>query len=183
MWARHGPFQIAAFIGLLVSLTVVCIGFFFEQPLDPDRHRYILGLVLVQRLAGAIEAYKTDCGVYPNSLQSLISDDGIKGWRGPYTTRQPIDPWGRPFHYFRPSDSAVPEILSYGADGKTGGDLLNSDISSRNPTRVIPATPYETRARRIILGIWFSGWAGLAGCIVVLIRTSRRRADPRLAVR
>jgi general secretion pathway protein G len=168
-------FHITAFIGLLISLSVVYLGFFIEQPPDRYRHRYIVCGIQVQRLAQAVEAYKNDCSIYPNSLQSLITNEGIKGWRGPYVTRQPIDPWGRPFQYLRSSDSAVPEIMSYGADGKPVGDLLDSDISSRDPMRVIPATPFEIRALWIILGIWLSGWAGSAGCIGVLIRTSWRK--------
>ena len=40
------------------------------------------------------------------------------------------DPWGYDYLYKSPSGDLDFEILSYGADGKEGGEKENADISS-----------------------------------------------------
>jgi general secretion pathway protein G len=43
----------------------------------------------------------------------------------------PKDPWGTEYKYTAPASNGAPyEILSYGADGKEGGEGPNKDISS-----------------------------------------------------
>ena len=49
----------------------------------------------------------------------------------------PLDPWSRGYAYVLNGDSA-PEVLSYGADGKPGGELFDADISTSNLGRTIP---------------------------------------------
>ena len=44
---------------------------------------------------------------------------------------QLLDPWGQAFVYITPGpDLRAYEVLSYGADGKPGGDDVDADISS-----------------------------------------------------
>lgn len=60
--------------------------------------------------------------------------DQINNWNGPYLPKDPpLDAWGRAFLYRYPGDHGPgPDILSLGADGKAGGEGLNSDIVSWN---------------------------------------------------
>jgi len=153
------------------------IGIFLEPVRDRDHTHHIFCAIQVQRLAEALERYRADCGRYPNvsvGLRGLVEEDTVAGWRGPYIKKVPRDPWGRPFLYLPSGD-----VLSYGADGKPGGDSVNSDISSHRLDREISDTPLEVRARWLMMVIWASAWVCFFGCIVALRKMAKRVPMPR----
>jgi type II secretion system protein G len=167
--------QLAAAMGLMASFVVIYAGFFVEMPLSQDRKRQLLCGAELQALVNALAQYRSNCSKYPKELEGLIADEGVPNWNGPYVKELPLDPWGRSFQYLKSPDSDMPEILSYGADGKPGGDLFDRDISSRASWRIIPETPDEKRSRRIVIGLWPLAWVCFAGCIVLLRKMSQRR--------
>lgn len=89
--------------------------------------------------------YMGDIGHLPAHLDSLVSSHtpawsynntyGIgAGWRGPYYHSGFDDPyvvssdaWGNPFVYSTTADP--PSLISYGADGSSGGIIYNQDIT------------------------------------------------------
>lgn len=80
----------------------------------------------------ALDMFYTDCGNYPDSLQSLISAEGTNcsNW-GPdsYIKKATLkDPWGAEFLF--ESDGGSYNIISLGADRREGGDGYNADIAS-----------------------------------------------------
>ena len=169
--------QLVSLAAITISVFVIYIGFFAEPYKDHNRIRYLLATMQVQQIAKAFERYRVDCGEYPKAeagFTALLVQDGLKDCRGPYLQELPIDPWKQPYIYSRLSDSAPPEILSYGADRKPGGELFDADISSRHRVRSIPESPSEIRANRWLLGSWIGAWVCLAGSIVLLTRVSRR---------
>jgi len=86
----------------------------------------------VSRLSMAVESYYLDTGSIPQSLQSLVDDNGgDKGWNGPYVKAASLkDPWGREYEYRSPGEHGDFDISSMGADGSPGGDGKNADINS-----------------------------------------------------
>jgi len=84
----------------------------------------------------ALGAYKLDTGTFPTTDQGLealrVAPSGLKNWNGPYLPKEiPMDPWGNPYVYKFPGDHGdEPDIISYGADGKPGGEGENADIES-----------------------------------------------------
>jgi len=49
----------------------------------------------------------------------------------PLLAAEPKDPWGRPYQYNAPGRGGAPyEVVTYGADGREGGDGIDADISS-----------------------------------------------------
>ena len=79
-----------------------------------------------------------DNGFYPSTeqgLQSLITPP-VTGWipenykPGGYLEKRtlPHDPWGNEYIYISPGMQGEYDIITYGADGKQGGDKLNADI-------------------------------------------------------
>ncbi|MEK6749079.1 MAG: type II secretion system major pseudopilin GspG [Pseudomonadota bacterium] len=83
----------------------------------------------------ALDTYFVDTGGFPTHQQGLealrVSPEGAPKWNGPYLKKEvPADPWGRPYVYRAPGRSGGYEIMSYGADGKEGGDGENQDITS-----------------------------------------------------
>lgn len=94
----------------------------------------------VELLSASLDAYRMDNDVYPSTDQGLeslrrqpLSDPAPTNWRGPYLRKEvPMDPWGRPYVYRSPGE-ANPwgfDLLSYGRDGKDGGEGEDADILS-----------------------------------------------------
>ena len=86
-------------------------------------------------LESAVDTYRLDIGKYPTTEQGLQAlrerPDGIDKWDGPYLRKElPLDPWGNPFVYESPSEHGEYAIMSYGADGKPGGEGIDMDIVS-----------------------------------------------------
>jgi general secretion pathway protein G len=91
----------------------------------------------VEMLATALDAYRLDNGRYPSTTQGLTAlvtaptDEPTVAWRGPYLRRAvPLDPWGNPYVYRFPGEANPTgfDLLSFGADGRAGGDGENADI-------------------------------------------------------
>jgi general secretion pathway protein G len=86
-------------------------------------------------LESAVDTYRLDIGRYPTTQQGLEAlrekPDGVDNWDGPYLRKElPLDPWGNPYVYESPSEHGDFAILSYGADGKPGGEGMDMDIVS-----------------------------------------------------
>ncbi len=83
----------------------------------------------MKMLETALDTYRLDVGAYPDSLSELISSNK-KNWDGPYLPKEvPADPWGNPYIYSKPGkDGKDYQMLSYGADGKSGGEEKGADI-------------------------------------------------------
>ena len=90
----------------------------------------------IGQISQALDLYKLEVGRYPTTqegLQALIqAPAGVSNWNGPYWKKStlPKDPWGNEYKYTSPGQSAPFDILSYGADGKEGGEGASKDISS-----------------------------------------------------
>jgi type II secretion system protein G len=154
----------------------IVLVFFAEPPKDRNNLRYLMGTLQVESFAKAVERFRADCGRYPNAregLNGLTACQGIQGWHGPYLRDVPLDPWQRPYIYLPSVGSAQPEILSYGADGKPGGEFFNADISSRNLRYSIPDTPSVVRTRRLLMASWIAAWFCLFGSILALRKAYR----------
>ncbi len=86
-------------------------------------------------LESAVDTYRLDIGRYPTTAQGLEAlrqrPDGIDKWDGPYLRKElPMDPWGNSYVYESPSEHGEYAIISYGADGKPGGEGIDMDIVS-----------------------------------------------------
>ena len=93
----------------------------------------------IEMLSSALDAYRLDTGTYPGTAQSLMAlnelptMDPPTNWRGPYLRKAvPLDPWGRPYVYMFPGEANPKgfDLLSYGADGKLGGEGEDADVVS-----------------------------------------------------
>ena len=83
----------------------------------------------------ALDTYRLDVGKYPlgeQGLQALrAKQDEVEKWDGPYLPKDiPLDPWGHPYIYRSPGEHGDYDIISYGADGRPGGDGEDADIVS-----------------------------------------------------
>jgi general secretion pathway protein G len=90
----------------------------------------------ISMLMGALGQYKLDVGTFPSTdegLQALrVQPSSAKNWEGPYVGKEiPMDPWGNPYIYKFPGEHGEePDIISYGEDGREGGEGENADVAS-----------------------------------------------------
>lgn len=94
----------------------------------------------IQTFQVALDTYHLGVGEYPTQEQGLEAlwtpPSGVdeQKWRqggGPFIKKQNTnDPWGNSYLYRTGGDDADYEIISYGGDGKEGGEGKNADITS-----------------------------------------------------
>jgi general secretion pathway protein G len=78
----------------------------------------------------AIESYYSENGRYPTN------EEGLAVLSPKYIKKVVKDPWGRSYQYDRPGKVGAYEVVSYGADGRSGGTAADEDINSETLDRV-----------------------------------------------
>jgi general secretion pathway protein G len=89
----------------------------------------------IDALGKALDQFRLDNGHYPSSeegLASLVTRPANEPrWDGPYLQKGvPADPWGNPYVFVMPGEHNEYDLLSYGKDGKPGGDGEAADITN-----------------------------------------------------
>lgn len=131
MRAAQGGFSLIEII-LVVVLIGGIVAFAATRILGGgDRARVNLAKAQVQTLAEKVQQYEMDTGTLPDSLDALVTQPGnASGWLGPYAKAAELnDPWNTPFEYRVPGDSQRFDIMSLGADRKSGGESVDADIA------------------------------------------------------
>ena len=166
---------------MVICAVTLLAGLFAHPMRDPNRLRHRHAVSQIETFLAALERYKADCRQYPSNLDgldALNANPGVTGWRGPYIVQDiPLDPWGRQYHYIYSPGEATPEVQSYGADGKPGGQFFDADISSRKLKAVVAESPVERRARRILVGSTIGSCIGLLASFLLWGFASRRAGD------
>ena len=88
----------------------------------------------------ALNLYRLDNSRYPTTEQGLKALVEIPSAeplprnykQGGYLGRLPVDPWGGNYQFLSPGINGEVDVLSFGADGKAGGEGVNADIGSWN---------------------------------------------------
>jgi general secretion pathway protein G len=107
----------------------------------------VLMTVVAVNVMGAFDSGSAQAaGIQMKSIENTLNMYALKN-KGKYPTtsegldkvakllpnnKVPLDPWGNNYQYFSPathSDNKF-ELISYGADGKEGGEEDNADIKS-----------------------------------------------------
>ncbi len=117
-------------IGVLAALIV-------PNVLDrADDARISAARTDVSNLTQALRLYRLDNQRYPSTeqgLQALVQRPTLEPvpphWR-PYLDKLPRDPWGQNYVYAQPGSRGEVDVLSYGADGKPGGEGKNADVGN-----------------------------------------------------
>jgi len=117
-------------IGVLAALIV-------PNVLDrADDARVTAARTDVNNLMQALKMYRLDNQRYPTAEQGLralvvrpATGPAAPNWR-PYLDKLPGDPWNQPYQYLNPGVHGEVDVLSFGADGKPGGEGRDVDIGS-----------------------------------------------------
>ncbi len=105
-----------------------------------DDARIAEAKVQIRHFETALKLYKLDNGFFPDTqqgLQALVEKPTsgripLNYKEGGYLEQKkiPADPWGNPYVYISPGLNGDYDLMSYGADGKEGGEGKDSDIKS-----------------------------------------------------
>ena len=139
VWARRRAQRGFTLIELLVVLVIlgVLAALIVPNVLDrTDDARVTAARTDIANLTQALKLYKLDNLRFPSAeqgLQALVVKPTTQpvppNWK-PYLEKLPNDPWGRPYQFLSPGIKAEVDVMSYGADGKTGGEGKDADIGS-----------------------------------------------------
>jgi general secretion pathway protein G len=118
---------------VILGLLAALVGPTLYQRIAPAKES--AARAQIENFATALDGFLVDVGRYPSSqdgLKALRSKpEGAEKWNGPYLKKEvPNDPWGTPYVYRAPGRNGGYEIVSFGADGREGGDGENADITS-----------------------------------------------------
>ena len=107
-------------IGLLATVVIINV-----MPAT-DKAATTKARADISTLEQGVQIYRLNKLQYPSresGLQAILKEGYIK--------RLPNDPWGNPYHYSNPGAAGRAfDIVSYGADGKPGGEGKDADIGS-----------------------------------------------------
>lgn len=117
-------------IGVLAALIV-------PNVLDrADDARVSAARTDVNNIMQSLRLYRLDNQRYPTAeqgLPALVTRPETPplptNWKA-YLERLPNDPWGQPYVYTNPGVRGEIDVLSYGADGKPGGEGKDADVGS-----------------------------------------------------
>ncbi len=128
-------------IELMVVIVILSILAMFIAPRligRTDDAKVVEVKVQIRNFETALKLFKLDNGYYPSTeqgLEALISEPDIgripEHYRqGGYleANRMKPDPWGFQYIYISPGLENDYDIISYGADGESGGEDYDADI-------------------------------------------------------
>lgn len=118
---------------VIIGLLAALVGPNLYKRLKPAKQS--VAKAQIKNFLTALDTFYIDNGRFPTTQEGLVvltnKTGELKNWNGPYLKEAlPQDPWGNPYHFRSPGQHGDYEIISYGADGKQGGEGENQDINS-----------------------------------------------------
>tara|TARA_R110001606_G_scaffold169449_1_gene314501 strand:- start:6521 stop:7006 length:486 start_codon:yes stop_codon:yes gene_type:complete len=109
----------------------------------PDEARVTVARNDIAAIASALKMYRLDNRTYPSTAQGLSalvarpsgSPEPANWHPEGYLDEVPNDPWAHPYEYRSPGENGGFDLVSFGADGKIGGEGQDADITIRDGTR------------------------------------------------
>lgn len=90
----------------------------------------------IESFNNSLDLYYLDVGRYPTTQEGLAAlvkrPPGIDVWNGPYLKggTVPLDPWRNNYVYVSPGAHGAYDLISYGSDGREGGEGSAADITN-----------------------------------------------------
>ena len=139
----HRSTRVSGFTLIEVMVVIVILGVLAALVVPrvlsrPDEARVVAAKQDIAVIGQALKLYRLDNQRYPTAEQglgALVAKPELQpvpaNWKpGGYLERLPRDPWGNAYVYVNPGLHSEIDVLSMGADGKTGGEGLDADIGS-----------------------------------------------------
>jgi general secretion pathway protein G len=132
----------AGFTLIEIMIVVVILGILASMVIPrlmdrPDQARVVKAQQDIRMIGSTLSIYRLDNYNYPTTehgLDALIKKPTRQPipphWNTQYLDRLPFDPWGQPYLYVMPGAHGDFDLISYGSDGKLGGEAHAADINS-----------------------------------------------------
>jgi general secretion pathway protein G len=138
MRQRQSGFTLVEIMVVVVILAVLGALVVPKLIENVDRARVARAQSDIRAVQTALDLYRLDNFKYPTTeqgLQALVkqpNDPSITNYRAEgYLPAVPKDPWNNLYQYASPGADGKPyEVLTFGRDGKPGGEGYDADISS-----------------------------------------------------
>jgi general secretion pathway protein G len=138
MHKRESGFTLIEIMVVVVILAVLGALVVPKILENVDKARVTRAASDIRAIQTALDLYRLDNFKYPTTeqgLQALVTqptDPSITNYRsGGYLPSLPKDPWNNPYQYVSPGANGRDyDIISYGRDGKPGGEGYDADIST-----------------------------------------------------
>lgn len=134
-YKRSGGFTMMELLIVLVivGLLAALVGPTLYHQIKPAKQS--TARAQIENFATALDSFFINMNRYPTTQEGLevlrIEPEGDEKWKGPYLKKEiPKDPWGNPFVYLSPGRNGGYEIVSFGSDGREGGEEDDADITS-----------------------------------------------------
>lgn len=137
--SRNAKYSGFTLLELLVVIVIIGLLAAFVAPKyfgQISKSKTQVARAQIESFEKGIDQFRVDIGHFPtteqglNSLYSQPANEPL--WRGPYIKKSiPLDPWNKAYVFKSPGTNGRDyEILSYGKDGKEGGDDEDADVSN-----------------------------------------------------
>lgn len=139
----QGKTQNRGFTLIEIMVVVVILGILATLVVPkimgrPDEARVVAAKQDIASVMQALNLYRLDNSRYPTTeqgLQALVTPPTTEPVprnykQGGYLSRLPVDPWGSNYQFLSPGINGEVDVMSFGADGKAGGEGVNADIGS-----------------------------------------------------
>ena len=134
----HSPRAAAGFTLVEIVIVIALIGLILSLVANKiignkTRAEYKLAQTQLNTLSQKVESYQSDVGDLPDSLEQLVTaPNNAPGWLGPYAKATEFkDPWQTQIEYRHPGNDNQPyQLISLGADRKSGGEGVDKDITA-----------------------------------------------------
>lgn len=138
--ARREGLTLVEMIVVLAIIALVAVMIVPNVIGRPDEARVTVAKTDLKTISAALRMYRLDNGDYPTTDQGLAAlvqrptkPPVPTNWTGDgYLPDLPIDPWNKPYVYRSPGQAGRFDLLSYGKDGKPGGEKLDADLTDRS---------------------------------------------------
>ncbi len=102
-----------------------------------DEARVTSAKAQLRQISNALDLYRLDNSHYPSTEQGLealveepTGNPEPRNWNPDgYMNSVPTDPWGNEYQYVSPGSEGPYDLYSLGADGRSGGEGINAEIS------------------------------------------------------
>jgi len=137
--SRRAGLTLVEMIVVLAIIAVVAVLIVPNVIGRPDQARVTVAKTDLKTIATALRVYRLDNGDYPTTAQGLqalvekpTSPPAPAAWATDgYLPELPADPWGQAYVYRSPGLTGAYDLMSYGKDGKEGGEDLDADLSDK----------------------------------------------------
>jgi general secretion pathway protein G len=138
---REAGLTLIEMIVVLAIIAIVAVMIVPNVIGRPDEARATTTKSNLRTISAALKMYRLDNGDYPTTEQGLVAlakkpttEPVPRNWSGEgYLAETPVDAWGHPYIYKSPGAAGGFDLMSYGKDGKPGGDGVDADLSDRTP--------------------------------------------------